>query len=213
MTLPAYSEDEYDLLKETVNVAMGEAGSGLAKLLHSFVDLSIPDIKIVPAEEMAEKIAEGNALGPAGSLTAIRQTFYGGDGVDGEAIVVFDESGPDVVSGLIGVGAAAGRPQELELLLEMANLLAGACLNGISKQLFGREMTFEAPAVLAEKMDLRSIGYRVFQRRQLRWNATLVVRIQFILQKESLKSDLMILMSEKSIETVRAAVDQLLAKL
>jgi chemotaxis protein CheC len=158
-------------------------------------------------------MTRGGLLGGSSQLTAIRQTFYGGGQADGEAIVIFDETSPLAVARLVGVDAAAKRPQQLELLLEMSNLLIGACLNGISGQLFGLDMTFDPPAVLAEKTDLRSMSYGVFQRRQLQFNYTLVMRIQFRLENESLKSDLVILMSEKSIETVRRALAELLAKL
>ena len=145
-----FSADENDLLKETVNVAMGKAGARLAELLGSFVELSIPDIQIVAAEGLADQMSRGGLLGGQTQLTAVRQTFCGGGQLEGEAIVVFDESSPVAVARVVGIDAVDRRPQQLELLLEMSNLLIGACLNGISRQLLARDLTFDPPAVLAE---------------------------------------------------------------
>ncbi len=40
-----YSEDQRDCLQEIVNVAMGQAGDSLARLLEVFVTLSVPKIQ------------------------------------------------------------------------------------------------------------------------------------------------------------------------
>ena len=56
MNMLKFTDDEHDLLKEVFNMAMGQAGKALATLLNEFVDLAVPDIKLVEAEKVVETI-------------------------------------------------------------------------------------------------------------------------------------------------------------
>ncbi len=47
------SEDQRDCLQEISNVAMGQAGDHLARLLDSFVILSVPHVPILTPAEIA----------------------------------------------------------------------------------------------------------------------------------------------------------------
>ncbi|QWR78586.1 hypothetical protein [Candidatus Magnetomonas plexicatena] len=211
MTELAYNEDEYDLLKELFNVAMGQAGRGLAVLLNSFVELSIPDIKIVPAEKIIEAITENSTYSKDEVVTAIRQTFYNDNLIEGETIVFFGENSYSVIADILGYSSTLDTNQQNELLLEISNIVSGASINGFSKQLFKREMTFSPPTVLNEKMEMNKLLYSVFMRRQLQWDYTLFVKINFKLKTEGFKSDLLVFMSEKSIDTIKTFLDKQLA--
>ncbi|MEO5357854.1 MAG: hypothetical protein H7844_11210 [Nitrospirae bacterium YQR-1] len=204
----AYNEDEYDLLKELFNVAMGQAGKGLAVLLNSFVDLSIPDIKIVQAEKIIETITEDSAFNKDETVTAIRQTFYNDSLVEGETIVFFGESSFAAVAEVLGFSLAMDISRQNELLLEISNIVSGASINGFSNQLFKTEMTFSPPAIINEQVELNKLLYSIFMRRQLQWDYTLFVKIKFKLKSEAFKSDLLVFMSEKSIETIKIYLDK-----
>ena len=203
-----YNEDEYDLLKELFNVAMGRTGKSLAILLNSFVELSIPDIEIVHAEKIIEKISGGSIFDKDETVTAIRQTFYNDNMVDGETIVVFGENSFAVVAEILGFARAMDISQQNELLLEISNIVSGASINEFSKQLFKSEMSFSPPAVLSEQIEMNKLLYSIFMRRQLQWDYTLFVKIKFKLKGDDFKSDLLIFMSEKSIETIKTCLDK-----
>ncbi len=47
------SEEQRDCLQEVTNVAMGQAGDNLARLLDTFVILSIPHIAIMTPSDIA----------------------------------------------------------------------------------------------------------------------------------------------------------------
>ncbi|MBF0464116.1 MAG: hypothetical protein HQK88_05920 [Nitrospirae bacterium] len=203
-----YNEDEYDLLKELFNVAMGQAGRGLAVLLNSFVELSIPDIKIVPAEKIIEAITESSTYNKDEVVTAIRQSFYNDNLIEGETIVFFAENSYSTIADILGYSSTLNIDQQNELLLEVSNIVSGASINGFSKQLFKSEMTFSQPSVLNEKMEMNKLLYSIFMRRQLHWDYTLFVKINFKLQTDGFKSDLLAFMSEKSIETIKTFLDK-----
>jgi chemotaxis protein CheC len=212
VTTIEYSEDEQDLLREIFNIAMGQSGSKLAEFLRSFVDLSVPEIQIVAADKMLDVLVADQVLAERQQLSVVRQTFYRAEQADGEAIVLFS-NGPETIARVLGLDGTADREQEMEFLLELSNIVVGACLNGVSLQLFAQEMSFGAPALLAESTDLRTVTYTLFQRRMLRWNQCLLGRIHFKMEKESFSCDLLILMSERSIESVQDSLKRRLAQL
>ncbi|MBF0552924.1 MAG: hypothetical protein HQK96_00035 [Nitrospirae bacterium] len=207
------TEDEKDLLKETFNLALGQAGDKLARLLKSFVDLSVPEIEILEAERVAQKVLQDTVFSISDSVTALRQSFFHETHVDGEAIVIFNDQTVQTVAGIFGIDSVDGHSQEIEIMLELTNIIAGACLNGIANQLFNGDMSFKPPAVLADKVDLTKFVYGAFQRSQLKWDHTLMVKITFNLKDIQFKSDLLIFMSEQAIESVQKALQRLLSEM
>ncbi|MBF0565074.1 MAG: hypothetical protein HQK89_07520 [Nitrospirae bacterium] len=208
-----YSEDEYDILRELFNVAMGQAGKSLALLLKSFVELSVPDIKIVHAEKVINTIIENSPFTENEIITAVRQTFYNQNHVDGETIVLFGDNSFVTIAEILGLAGTSDENFQKELLLEIANIVGGASINGFSNQLFGNEMTFTPPTILNEKTPLNKLLYGTFMRSQIRWAYTLLIKIKFKLKHEDFKSGLLVFMSEKSIETIKAALDKKLEEM
>ena len=96
-------------------------------------------------------------------------------------------------------------------MLELTNLMVGACLNSISGQLFNQKMSFSPPELLSENSVLRNIVYETFKRRNLKWEYTLLSKITFILKDRSFKSDLLIFVSEKAIQAINESLNKMLA--
>lgn len=205
-----YTEDQYDMLKEVVNVAMGQAGSDLAAILKSFVDLSVPEIKIVEAEKIVETVLRESVFAENDAVNAFRQSFSNMSLMDGEAIVIFNNETRERFSEFLGLTSRMDSVQELEFMLELTNLMVGACLNSISEQLFEQEMSFLPPALVAENKKLNQVAYETFKRRNLKWDYSLFAKITFNLKDKSFKSDLLILLSEKAIDAVSKSIDKLL---
>jgi len=206
----SYTEDQYDMLKEVVNIAMGQAGSDLAAILKSFVDLAVPEIKIVEAEKIVDTVLRESVFSENESVVTFKQRFDSTSMIDGEAIVIFNDDTRQRFSEFLGLPEKMGSVQEIDFMLELTNLVVGACMNSISQQLFNQGMSFSPPALLSEKKDLRNMAFETFKRRNLKWDYTLLSKITFNLKDKSFKSDLLIFMSERAINAVSRAVDRLL---
>ncbi|KWT85540.1 hypothetical protein [Candidatus Magnetominusculus xianensis] len=208
------SEDEQDLLRETFNLALGQAGDRLARLLSSFVDLAVPNIGILEAEKVADKILKDTVFSQSDLVTALRQSYdVPGARIDGEAIVIFNDQAIQTAAGVFGIDNVADHSQEIEIMLELTNIIAGACLNGIANQLFNKDMSFTPPVVQADRVNLTKFVYSTFQRTQLKWDYTLMVMIAFNLKDQRFKSDLVIFISERSIESVQRALQTMLSEM
>lgn len=95
-----------------------------------------------------------------------------------------------------------------EVLLDIANLLIGACLGGICRQ-FDIELTFGAPSLLAENTP----ADRLLNTDSLEWSHALLVEVNFSLEQGAFSSHLVIFLPEQSIEAMRESLDQLMAAL
>lgn len=199
------SADQCDCLQEVVNVAMGQAGDSLARLLGVFVTLSVPKIEIVAPADV-HRIMEGKYVSVA------RQAFQDGKGkhgLRGEALVVFGDSSFRELAELLHYDDQdMGCVAEQELLLDISNVLNGACLTRIAEQL-GEELFYSPPSILGQ-------GERIAQmleRDNLHWESALSVEINYKLENRSFDCDLLLLMPDSAISHLAGKLDQILEDL
>ncbi len=203
MTEGLLSEDQRDALQEIANVGMGQAAASIATVLGEFVQLSVPRILILrPA-----------LIGPAlermvgkESVTAVRQGFHGE--LRGETLVIYGREQCRELAGLMGYGETLDAASEHELLLDVSNLMVGACLGGIAAQI-KFELGFSAPSLMAEDaapaslLDSRGIGTP----------CALFLEVNFRLERRDFACHLVMLMPEEEILVIRAALDRFLESL
>ncbi len=207
-----FTEDQYDMLKEVVNQAMGKAGSDLARILESFVDLVVPDIEIVAAEHVVDKILLRSVFNENEAVTLFRQSFSNPVFVTGESIVVFNHETHDIISEILGFTNPEDKIETLDFMMELSNLMVGACVNSISEQLFSQTMSFSPPEMVSENKSLQESVYEKFKRRKLKWDYTLLSKITFTLKDKSFKSDLIIFIPQEAIQIINDSLDKLLAE-
>lgn len=196
------SPDDRDALQEIVNVGMGAAGAGLAEVLDTFVRLSIPRIQIVNASQITEALQK--ATWARGEVSAVRQAFY--NEINGEVIVLFGPDGCRELSDLIGhEGAAGARELEQETLLEVSNILVGACMNGVARQL-QTEFGFSAPSILCEQKSVRDL----FEGRPPICETALLIQVEFSLEARSFVCELLIFMPPESFDRLRLSISSFL---
>ncbi len=197
------SANQNDCLQEVVNVAMGQAGDSLARLLGVFVTLSVPRISILAPSDIHHTIG-------GESVVATRQAFQDGSGkagcLRGEAITVFGDSSFGELAELLDYDdGETGDHAETELLLDVSNVLNGACLTGIADQL-GEELIYSAPSVLGRGPHIDD--WLVKER--LQWESVLSVEIVYRLENRSFRCALLLLMPDSAISHLTAKLDQLL---
>lgn len=202
-----FTEDQRDCLQEIVNVAMGTAGDSLARTVETFVNLSIPKIYTVKPEEI------GSALGSlrtseSDMVSVVRQSFQcdlGQRGLRGEALVVFSEQSFQDLAELMAYDEVLTGEAEQELLLDVSNILNGACLNGIADQL-ETSLSYSPPSILGQSILVSELMHR----EELTWDQALSVQINYSLENRSFSCDLLLLMPGSSIDFLFAKLDEFL---
>jgi chemotaxis protein CheC len=207
----ALSEDQRDCLQEIVNVAMGQAGDSLARFLEVFINLSVPRIRSVSAKELPRFLNEivDNSVD---NVSAVRQGFYSledGRGVRGESIVIFSDTSFKELADLLAYEDDVNSGQsEIELLLDVTNVLTGACLNGIADQI-GEELAYSSPSILGYHVPPNE----VVSPRELQWEYALLVEIHYRLERRAFSCTLLLLMPGDAIQVIKNALDKMLDEL
>lgn len=193
-------QDQKDALQEIANIGMGQAGATIAKVLGEFVYLSIPRVLIVPPEGVPAALA--GSVGN-GSVLAVRQGFHGA--MRGEVIVIYGEQRCNDLADLMGYEDDLDHAAELELLLDISNLLVGACLGGIAEQL-QMAIGFSAPSLMADGVPLKSL----LLYGDVSWRNSLLVEVNFRLEQRSFACHLVMFMPEHEVAALAAALDRFL---
>ncbi len=187
------STDMRDCYQEIANVAMGRAGDLLARLLNVFVELPIPNVNFIEVSElrMALKDIENHE-----STSGVCQGFISA-GISGEALLILNDSSFKDVASLMNYQYDADMGTELELLMDLANVLIGACLKGVSEQL---DIQFSQghPEVLGQHRKISDL----IANNANKWKKTLAIEISYSIENYPIKCDLLLLFTEKSMQTL-----------
>lgn len=195
------SEDYRDCLQEVTNVAMGQAGDLLAKVLDTFVVLSIPHIEIMKPQDINMAL---HSIDTNESVSATCQGFIGG-GIAGEAMLLFNDTSFSDLAKLLNYDDEVDEQAERELLMDTTNILFGACLNGIAKQI-DMQFSFGSPMVLGQHQKFSE----VFNTKTVQWEHALVTEINYQLEGYDVNCDMLLIMTDDSIELLLKKLDYLI---
>lgn len=198
MSSPLISDDQRDALQEITNIGMGQAGASIAKVLGEFVELSVPTIASLCANEIPAAFVR---LAGDGEVSAVRQAFLGE--MRGEAIVIFGAHSAADLADLLCYEDALDVVAETELLLDISNVLLGACLGGIA-QLLKVDMGFSPPSLLAHG----AAAADLVRAEDIAARCALLVEVRFGLEKRVCSCHLVMLMPEDEITVLGHALDR-----
>ena len=185
-----------DAFREITNIAMGRAADLLSKVLGVFIQLPIPNVNILEVGELHMTLADAQR---GERLSAICQGYIGG-GVAGEALLIFHDAEINDVARLLNT--QEDESAKLEMLLDLASIIIGACLNGLSEQL-NISLSQGHPLVLGQHCPIEDL-IRINQRR---WKRTLAVEISYSLEDLDIHFDLLLLFTEDSVPHLRQQLD------
>lgn len=204
-----FTEEQRDCLLETINVAMGQTGDALARLLGTFVQLTVPGVDSTTRKALPDALR--HYLGDIDRVAAVRQGFFSAGetlGLRGECFVLFGDDSYRQVAELIAYDDELDVQSERELLLDVSNLLAGACLNGLAEQL-GEVLSFTPPALVGTELAVDHI----LDTSTLQWDQILLIAVNYRLERRSFDCTLVLMMPTTAIAGLAQALDRILATL
>tara|TARA_R110002073_G_scaffold1906_5_gene13393 strand:- start:255 stop:1232 length:978 start_codon:yes stop_codon:yes gene_type:complete len=117
--------------QELANIALGRAVKLLAQYLDVFVEMSIPHAYQLALGELNMALSH---IQVDDRVSAVSQGFMGG-GMGGEALLMFNDSNLESIASLLHYDKANTEDTETELMMDIANIMIGACLSGLSEQI------------------------------------------------------------------------------
>ncbi|MBB5017659.1 chemotaxis protein CheC [Chitinivorax tropicus] len=197
---PLLTTDQTDALQEVTNIAIGQAATSLAAILDCFVRLSVPRIRVLEASDLSRAMTDMIGLGT--EITATRQSFQGS--MQGEALVIYDQTGcAELAAELMGYEDDLTDQAEVEILLEVSNVLIGACLGSIA-ELLGVQQSFSPPTILVTRRPIDTL----FADMTLCWQHALLVEVSFSLENRQFSCHIAFMMPDATIESMRQAIEK-----
>ena len=191
---PSSLDDKIDAYREMVNIAMGRAGESLARLMGEFVDLPIPNVNLLESNELSMAIAEINRND---SVSAVSKGFVSA-GIRGEALVIFNDiNSQNIVKLLQYDKHQESGSVELEALMDVSNILIGACLNGLSEQL-NVSFSHTHPVLLGRHQGLATL----LSDNVKKWGKVMAIEIGYAIKARNIAFDLLLLFPNEAMHHI-----------
>lgn len=190
-----------DCMQEVANVSMGQAADLLARLLNAFVKLPIPRVSLLEGSELQKALT---LTEQGDTYSAVCQGFIGA-GISGEALLVFTDSSFHDIAELLNYKGELDDSAELELIMEVANILVGACINGFAEQL---DIHFSQghPVVLGQHVKVSDL----VKANAENWNQILAIEITYEIENHNICCELLLLFTEDSLDILNRQISYLM---
>jgi chemotaxis protein CheC len=202
------SGEEKDILQEIMNIAFGRASADLAEVIDIYVELTVPDVRVMPAYDLPDYIA---CEIKEKLVSIVEQGFLGK--FRGMALLIFPSgSGRDLFT-MLGDGDYASAEgaslavMERETLMELGNILIGACVGKVA-ELLDDVVIYSPPRISIENHPKKAISAELFETDSM---AT-VMRTRFRFKEKNINGYFFLINSQESFVWLKKALHLFLEK-
>lgn len=146
------SDEETEILQEIMNISFGKSAADLADVIDTHVVLSVPFIRIMRVPELPDYFKDH--VKDYKTISVVEQKFWGR--FKGDALLVFSSgAGRELIKMLqhetiSGFESGPIDILERETLMEVGNILIGACVGKLA-ELLKDVVTYTPPMVIVER--------------------------------------------------------------
>lgn len=199
----AFTEFELDVLQEIMNMAFGSAAADLADVVDVFVQLNAPKTEIIPVGDLAAFVSR--QVGTQRRVSVVEQEFHGGS--DGLALLVFTGDAERQLISLFQddplFPTDAGEMLELEreVLMEVGNILIGACVGRLF-ELLQRPISYLPPHATGEDAISGLVDRRMFSSEDF----AISMQARFSFEDREVSGFLFLINRQESEQELRSAL-------
>jgi CheY-like chemotaxis protein len=195
---PEIDVDHFDFFRELANVSMGRGIDLLSRLLDIYIPMPIPHVSYLEINDLAMTLQD---VSERSDLTPICQGFIG-SGIAGEVLLLFNQPDAENMSRLMQYEGELSETSSLEMIMDIATVLSGACLNGLTEQL---DIAFSLghPRVLGQHVKIDDL---IDNKETRTWTRTLAIEMGFEVEEHQLQCNLLLLFTEDSLEKLNHLV-------
>lgn len=203
------TEMELDALQETMNISFGSAAADLAEIMDIFIQLTVPNISTVKVNELPDYI--NREIADFSTCNVIQQKYYGD--FEGMAFLIFPYGNErDLISYFQHNDAELFKSDQLidlekEVLLEISNILIGACIGRIFEMLNSR-IRYQPPQIIAgSDFDNNYISTELESQ-----DLAITMKTFFSFEDRNTKGYLILINSQNSIPHLKKALSQFIGE-
>jgi chemotaxis protein CheC len=197
------TDEELEILQEIMNIAFGKSAADLADVIDTHVVLNVPFISIMQVMELPDYIRKH--VRDYKNISIVEQHFWGR--FKGDALLVFSSGSGKELIGLLQRGENASLESdpieilERETLMEVGNILIGACVGKVA-ELLKDVVTYTPPMIVLERFYEDAITESVFDPNKI----AIVLKTNFSFSEGDVSGFLFLVTSNDSIQWLREAL-------
>lgn len=196
----SFAEFQMDVLREVGNIGAGHAATALSKLLDKPVDMSVPKVRMVPFEEIADSVGGAEQVVVAIFLRVEGET-------PGNLFFILTlDSAKKLLRNLVGIEVIdeeSYSEMELSALNEIGNILAGSYLTSLADF----TMLNMSPTVPSLAIDMAGavLSYGVLQFGQM-GDQALLIDTKFLDGNDEVEGHFFLIPDPESFEKIFVAL-------
>lgn len=206
------TEEELDVLQEIMNIGFGSAAADLAQVIDIYVVLSVPIIKIMDQAYLLDDIKA--EFRDYQEVSIVQQDFW--SKFKGSALLVFSSNAGKNLLSIIGGKDSTGiekslfesdpiRILEKETLMEVGNILVGACVGKVA-ELLGDVVSYLPPRVIVGNL----ADYNISEAGYAPEDIIIVMEAVFHFNIQNVRGYLFIITNHESIGWLKKAIHNFL---
>ncbi|HET97452.1 MAG TPA: chemotaxis protein CheC [Desulfurivibrio alkaliphilus] len=207
-----FSKEDAAILEEVMNIAFGKASSDLARVIDIQIMLNAPQVEILKTEELMRWIKQDTESYK--TLSMIEQNFWGK--YAGTAILAFPSAASKKLISLFedeDEPFEADNPLlERETLLEVGNILIGACVSKVAELLDDDQVSFSPPRLIPQVVVDNLSGANISPKFDDPDKMAILMKTIFHLQEKDVKGFLFMIASDDSMKWLKTALQNFMAK-
>ena len=206
MTNKLISKEEISLLQEIMNIAFGAASADLEEIVSIYVELHVPEVEVISGGGLGDHILKTIKLH---QLSCVIEQHFWGD-FRGTGLLVFPKgSGQRLIAVLEGNDrsdppSVSDDVLEQGVLLEVGNILMGACIGKIA-ELLKTVVTYTPPNIMCGEETVKS-----FEWKDDGTQVVIIMRTFFRFKNEDINGYLLLLTPSDSLLWLKKALHKFL---
>ncbi|RJR18079.1 MAG: chemotaxis protein CheC [Nitrospiraceae bacterium] len=197
------SDEEVEILQEIMNISFGKSAADLADVIDAHVVLSVPFIKIIQVTELPTYFKDH--VKDYKTISIVEQKFWGR--FKGDALLIFSSGAGRELIEMLHHETTSGFESdpidilERETLMEVGNILIGACVGKLA-ELLKDVVTYTPPMVVVE----RDYTDAVIERRYDPESTAIVLKTDFCFDEGDVSGFLFLVTSNDSVSWMKEAL-------
>lgn len=195
--------EEQDTLQEIMNIGFGSAAADLGSVINIYVVLSVPTVHVIETARLIDYIK--TEIRDYRDVSIIEQNFY--SSFKGIALVVFSGASGKALLTLISDNETSAafesdpiRIMEKETLMELGNVLVGACVGKVAA-LLGDVVSYSPPRFVTGNMADEAIAGGMFDPK----NIVVIMQAVFHFENQDVQGYMFLITSHESIDWLKQA--------
>lgn len=197
------SDEEIAILQEIMNISFGKSAADLADVIDTHVVLSVPFIKIMQVHDLPTYFKDH--VKEYKTISIVEQKFWGR--FKGDALLVFSSGAGKELIKMLQHETSPGFESdpidilERETLMEVGNILIGACIGKLA-ELLKDVVTYTPPMVVVE----RNYSDAITENRYDPSSTAIVLKTDFCFDKGGVSGFLFLITSKDSVTWMKEAL-------